>query len=129
MKNRKGNFRETVNSSISNFIVIIFLLISTLSCTPVQYGFDARENSKFSTFDNLGVSKEDFIKEYGFPTNKGMYQEGSVTKVEKLYYTEKVKDFLVTTRFIFVNDILEQMERVETINNFTEIRGQVEMTH
>ncbi|MBD8489205.1 hypothetical protein IFO69_10655 [Echinicola sp. CAU 1574] len=128
MKNRKVNFGGTMNLSIISFITLIFILSCFYSCTPVQYGFDAREYSKFSTFDNLGLSKEDFIKQYGPPTNKGLFQETSATKVEKLYYTEKIKDFLVTTRFIFVNNSLEQMERVETINNFTEIRGQVEGT-
>lgn len=72
------------------------------------------------------MAKEDFLKQYGLPTNKGLYKETSIRKVEKLYYTEKIKDFLVTTEFIFINDTLKQMERVETRNNFAEIREQLE---
>lgn len=122
MKNIKSNFSEKGMLSKFSSILLIFSLILMFSCAPVQYGFDARENSKFSTFDNLGIAKEDFIKQYGLPTNKGLYQETSARKVERLYYTEKIKDFLVTTEFIFVSDTLKKMERVETRNNFTEIR-------
>jgi len=127
MKNKKSNFDGKVILSKYSSILLIFTLISVFSCAPVQYGFDARENSKFSTFDNLSIAKEDFLKQYGLPTNKGLYQETSTRKVEKLYYTEKIKDFLVTTEFIFVNDTLKQMERVETRNNFAEIRERLEM--
>ena len=125
MKNKKSNIEGRIQ--FSKYILLIFTFVSILSCAPVQYGFDARENSKFSTFDNLGIAKEDFLKQYGLPTNKGLYQETSMRNVEKLYYTEKIKDFLVTTEFIFVNDTLKQMERVETRNNFAEIREQLEM--
>ncbi|MDT0644916.1 hypothetical protein RM553_18910 [Zunongwangia sp. F363] len=127
MKNKKYHFCGKIIITKCSSILIILTLVSVFSCAPVQYGFDARENSKFSTFDNLGIAKEDFIKQYGHPTNKGLYQETSAKKVEKLYYTEKIKDFLVTTEFIFENDNLKQMERVETRNNFQEIREQLEM--
>lgn len=122
MKNKKGNFDGKVIISKYSSILLIFTLISVFSCTPVQYGFDARENSQFSTFDNLGIAKEDFLKQYGLPTNKGLSQEIPIRKAEILYYTEKIKDFLVTTEFIFINNTLTQMNRIETINNYAEIR-------
>ena len=127
MKIKKNNFDGKIILSKCSSILLILIFISLFSCAPVQYGFDARENSKFSTFDNLGIAKEDFIKQYGLPTNKGLYQETPAKKIEKLYFTEKIKDFLVTTEFIFENNILQQMERVETRNNFEEIREQLEM--
>jgi hypothetical protein len=55
-----------------------------------------------------------------------LYQETPFKKVEKLYYTEKVKSFLVTTEFVFENNILKQMERIETKNNLQEIQQQLE---
>jgi len=122
LKNKKGNFDGKVIISKYSSILLIFTLISVFSCTPVQYGFDARENSQFSTFDNLGIAKEDFLKQYGLPTNKGLSQEIPIRKAEILYYTEKIKDFLVTTEFIFINNTLTQMNRIETINNYAEIR-------
>lgn len=121
MKTKKNNSDGIFILSKYSAILLIFTLISVFSCAPAQYGLDARENSKFSTFDNLGIAKEDFLKQYGLPTNKGLYQETSTRKVEIWYYTERIKDFLVTTEFIFVNDTLKQMERVETSNNLTEI--------
>ncbi|MBJ7880621.1 hypothetical protein [Gelidibacter salicanalis] len=127
MKNKKHNYNGKSILSRCSSILLILALISVFSCAPLQYSFDARENSKFSTFDNLGIAKEDFIKQYGQPTNKGLYQQTQAKKVEKLYYTEKIKDFLVTTEFIFENNILKQMERVETRNNFQEIREHLEM--
>ena len=128
MKSKNTNFDGKIFLSKCSSILLLFTLISVLSCTPLKYGFGAQENSKFSTFDNLGIAKEDFIKQYGPPTNKGLYQETPAKKVEKLYYTEKIKNFLVTTEFIFENDILKQMERVETRNNLEEIREQLEIT-
>ncbi|MDT0676635.1 hypothetical protein [Autumnicola musiva] len=117
MKNR--NFIFGVKDFIlkCSFILLVLTLTSIQSCTSVQYGLDAQKTSKFSTFDDLGVSKEEFIKQYGPPTNKGLYQETPAEKIEKLYYTEKIKSFLVTTEFVFENNILKQMERVETKNN------------
>jgi len=122
MKTRKNNYNGKSILSNCSYILLILALISVFSCAPIQYGFDAQENSKFSTFDDLGIAKEDFIKQYGHPTNKGLYQETPAKKVEKLYYTEKIKDFLVTTEFIFENNLLIQMERVETRNILKEIR-------
>ena len=126
---KRKNVISSAKDNSSKYCLILLLLIftSTLSCVPLQYGFDAQENSKFSTFDNLGIAKEDFLKKYGTPTNKSLYQKTPAKKVEKLYYTEKIKDFLVTTEFIFENDVLKQMERVETRNNFPEIRDQREI--
>lgn len=123
---RTSIFNTRYILSKSSFFLLFALLISVLSCVPVQYGLDARENSKFSTFNGLGITKGEFIERYGPPTNKGLYQETPAKKVEKLYYTEKVRSFLVTTEFIFENDSLKQMERVETRNNFEEIREQLE---
>jgi hypothetical protein len=122
MKSKKVISSAKKNLSKYHSILLVLIFTSFLSCAPLQYGFDAKENSKFSTFDNLGIAKQDFIKQYGPPTNKGLYQETPAKKVEKLYYTERIKDFLVTTEFIFENDVLKQMERVETRTNFSEIR-------
>ena len=119
--------KRLISSAKKNFpkyysILLLLILTSFVSCAPLQYGFDAQESSKFSTFDNLGIAKEDFLEQYGTPTNKGMYQVTPARKVEKLYYTERIKDFLVTTEFIFENNVLKKMERVETRNNFQEFR-------
>jgi hypothetical protein len=125
---RKNVISSAKNNSSKYYLILLLLIFtSTLSCVPLQYGYDAQENSNFSTFDNLGIAKQDFLKQYGPPTNKGLYQETPTKKVEKLYYTEKIKKFLVTTEFIFENDILKQMERVETRNNCPEIRDQREI--
>lgn len=114
MKNQKNNFNVKVMRSKLVSILLICSLMTAFSCASVQYGFDARENSIFSTFDNLGIAKEDFIKQYGLPTNKAMSEEASGI-IERLYYTERIKDFLVTTEFIFLNNSLIKMERDESL--------------
>lgn len=124
--------KKIISSAMKNFskyysILLLLSLTSVVSCATFQYGFDAQENSRFSTFDNLGIAKEDFLKQYGPPTNKSLYQETPAEKVEKLYYIERIKDFLVTTEFIFKNDVLKQMERIETRYQFPEIRDQREI--
>lgn len=122
MKNKSINFKAKNVLTNCSLILLLLSLTSVISCATVQYGFDARGSSKFSTFDDLGIAKEEFIKQYGTPTNKGLYQMGTDKKIEKLYYTEQIKSFLVTTAFIFENNILKLMKRVETRNNFPEGR-------
>lgn len=126
MKRRGVNITAKSILSKYGFILLLVMFVPVFSCAPVQYGFDARANSKFSTFDGLGIAKEEFIKQYGPPTNKGMYQRTPAIKIEKLYYTEKIKSFLVTTEFIFEDNVLKKMERVETRNNFQEVKEQLE---
>ncbi|KEO72668.1 hypothetical protein EL17_18190 [Anditalea andensis] len=96
------------------------------ACVPVRYGIDARRVSKFATFSELGIDKNAFIQQYGNPTNKGMYTVSEDKVIEKLYYTEKIRNFLVTTAFIFENDVLVQMERVDTRNDYQEILEQLD---
>lgn len=114
MKNTKNNFNVKVLCSKLVSILLICSFITAFSCSSVQYGFDAREHSIFSKFNNLGIAKEDFIKQYGLPTNKAMSEEKSGI-VERLYYTERIKDFLVTTEFIFLNNSLKKMERDDSL--------------
>lgn len=126
MKNRNINLNSKNIVSKCSFILLLLILTPVLSCTSVQYGLDAQNTSRFSTFDDLGIAKQEFIKQYGTPTNKGLFQEAPAKKVEKLYYTEKIKSFLVTTEFVFENNILKQMKRIETKNNLQEIQEQLE---
>jgi len=114
MKCPKTNFDTKAMRSKLGSILLICSLMSVLSCNSIQYGFDAKANSKFSTFDNLGMAKNDFIEQYGLPTNKAMSEETSGI-IERLYYTERIADFLVTTEFIFLNDKLVKMERDESL--------------
>lgn len=92
----------------------------------MQYGLDAQKTSRFSTFESLGIAKAEFIEQYGPPTNKGLYQRIPGHKVEKLYYTEKIKNFWVTTAFVFENDVLKQMERIDTDYNLPELQEHLE---
>lgn len=107
-----------------SFLITISLLLSVSisSCTSIQYGVDAQKKSSFSEFDDLGIAKEEFIKQYGIPTSKGLYKEG-IVKVERLYYTEKLRGFLVTTVFTFEDAILKEMKKVEIKND---IQGQLD---
>lgn len=106
--------------------LLLISFISLNSCVPAQYGFDAQSNSKFATFSELGIDKDAFIHQYGMPTNKGLHATSEDNVIEKLYYTEKIRSFLVTTLFVFENNVLVQMERVETGNNPQEILEQLE---
>lgn len=109
-----------ITSLLSAFLLCAFTLLS--SCVALQYGIDTQKNSQFSTFDDLGIDKEEFIRQYGLPTSKSLYNESGM-KIETLYYTERVRGFLVTTEFHFVNNVLKRMEKYRIEND---LQGQID---
>ncbi|MDM1348665.1 hypothetical protein HX017_17290 [Myroides marinus] len=88
------------------YLIVPFLMASCSSVsTPVK------NESKFLNFITLGVSKEQIIEKYGNPLSIGVSEN-----TEILYYSEKLKDFIVTTEFIFENKKLKE-KKVSKIEN------------
>ncbi|MHC5202457.1 hypothetical protein [Myroides sp. LJL119] len=83
-----------------------------LSCSLRNDHLKIQKNSFFTNSNDLGKSKEHFISLYGDPINKGLKMDGTNT-VETLYYVENIKGLIVTTKFKFVNNILEEQDIYE----------------
>lgn len=110
---------------MKNLTIVIFVLISYLGVAqaPSKTQF---KSSQFSTFSEIGISKEAFINQFGPPNAKNMYLDSSKSKVEVLQYYEYLErnkpfissdDFacvLLITRFTFKDGVLiEQMSELK----------------
>lgn len=114
-------------------IAFIFILILNLSsCRVFQYGNEYPEVSRFNSINSVGIAKDDFIREYGQPNHKGIEMKQD-TSIERLYYTEKLKNTIVTTEFTFKNNKLSKMAISEIIGNFQpymdSIRWEIGLLH
>ncbi|EIJ37108.1 MULTISPECIES: hypothetical protein [Flavobacteriaceae] len=89
--------------------LIIILICCLTSCKALEYGHNYPATSKFNDIETLTYSKEDFITTYGEPTCKTIETLDNIPN-EKLFYVEKLKNVVVTTQFIFINDTIKKME-------------------
>lgn len=95
-----------------SFFLLVFVVISSSAFT--QNVIDSKISSVFANFNQLGVSKEIFIKEFGNPIAKDMSYDKDKNKNEVLYYIEKFKkeDFLIITKFTFINNELVEQKSI-----------------
>ena len=94
---------------MKKIFLLIFFLISLSAFS--QNIIELKSSSIFVNFNQLGISKEMFIKEFGNPIDKDMRYDKERNINEVLYYIEKDKkeNLLIISEFIFKNDeLIEQ---------------------
>ncbi|ULB33767.1 hypothetical protein [Proteiniphilum propionicum] len=99
-----------------SFFLLVFVVVSLSAFT--QNVIESKCSSVFANFDQLGVSKEVFIKKFGNPTAKDMSYDQDKNKNEVLYYIENFKkeSFLIITKFTFKdNKLIEQKSRIKCV--------------
>lgn len=88
---------------------IIFLFALFYSTLNAQITVkDKNKNSVFADFEQLGMQKEDFLKQFGLPTTKDLYVDENNHAVEVLYYAEILEkgNVIVVTGLTFSNNQL-----------------------
>jgi len=98
------------------FCFTLFFL-SFLSCSALQYRTDLPVESQFVNFKSLGISKENLIKKYGNPISTGIFRNDDAIS-EILYYTENLKDYVITTEFTFTNNKLDSVKILKVEKNY-----------
>lgn len=99
-----------------SFFLLVFIVVSLSAFT--QNVIESKYSSVFANFNQLGISKEVFIKEFGNPTAKDMSYDQDKNKNEVLYYIENFKKegFLIITKFTFKNnELVEQKSRIKCV--------------
>ena len=112
-------------SFMSKLLAFTFIVFFLLSCSP-QYKI-IRQSSVFSSINELGSAKNDFISKYGSPINKDI-KESENKVLERLYYVEIIDAIIVTTSFTFLNDtLIEQSNHNMDFNSkiLQDLQGQV----
>lgn len=110
---------------MSKLLAFTFTVFFLLSCAP-QYRIN-RQSSVFSSINELGSTKNDFISKYGSPINKDL-KENENKVIERLYYVEIIDAIIVTTSFTFLNDtLIEQSNHNMDFNSkrIQDLQGQV----
>lgn len=89
-----------------SLFLLAFVVISLSAFAQNRIG--SKSASAFANFDQLGISKEALIQEFGNPIAKDMSCDKDKNKKEVLYYIEKFEkeDFLIITEFTFENNEL-----------------------
>ncbi len=92
-------------------------LLCFLSCSSL-----VNTTSRFSNFDDLGITKKKFIKKYGDPTTKDLFQDDEKNIIETLYYIEEIdydlsKSTPIITAFHFKNGVLVKQEKDSVVFN------------
>ncbi|MDM1397987.1 hypothetical protein HX049_12460 [Myroides odoratimimus] len=92
------------------YLIVPFLMAS---CSSLSTPNKNRNESKFSDFMTLGVSKQQLIEKYGNPLNTGVSENKEI-----LYYSEKLNDYIITTEFTFENNKLKEKKVLKIENNY-----------
>jgi len=102
--------------NIGTFVCLLFLMVS---CVTVY-----KPQSKFYTQSKaveLGMSKKQFIKTFGYPLTKNMYKKDGKL-MEVLYYGELLdySQFFVESEFYFEDGVLiKQLKgKLESVNDY-----------
>jgi len=83
---------------MSKLLAFTFIVFFLLSCSPQNKII--RKSSVFSSINELGSAKNDFISKYGSPINKDL-KESENKVIERLYYVEIIEAINCNYQFYF----------------------------
>ena len=92
--------------------ISLFIIISSISAQ------EENTSSKFVNFEELGIQKELFIKQFGRPISKDLQYDEDENTIETLIYKEELEKgkTIVLTKFTFKNRILVE-QKSEIMSN------------
>lgn len=106
------NWNKAMEKKISILFISVFFIVSGISAQKEN------TSSKFVNFEELGIQKELFIKQFGKPISKDLKHDEDRNTIETLIYKEELEKgkSIVLTKFTFKNRILVE-QKSEIMSN------------